>query len=160
MVMEQFNSFYTVDEYICPQVIAPRGRGRVYSSSTVVCISLLLILFKVLFGSLYPHIRFCWWLSIFATCFGGLSSCFLHLWSWVFLRWQVLGLGDTLLSKPWSSLWTTIVMKKTTMGPHFFCVLCFTVSVLCIVSVLSVLSFYVCNQSACGKYISNTITYL
>ena len=53
-----FNSFYPVDEYTRPQAIAPRDRGRVYSSSTVVCISLLLNRFKVLFGSLYPHIRF------------------------------------------------------------------------------------------------------
>ena len=40
----------------------------------------------------------------------------------------------------------------------FFCVPCFTVTVLRIVSVLCVVSFYVYNQSACGKYISNTIT--
>ena len=37
------NSFYPVGEYTRPQAIAPWGRGRVYSSSTVVCISLLLI---------------------------------------------------------------------------------------------------------------------
>ena len=47
-----------MDEYTRPQVIVPRGRGRVYWSSTVVRISLLLIRFKVLFDSLYPHIRF------------------------------------------------------------------------------------------------------
>ena len=71
-----FNSFYPVDEYTHPQVTAPRGRGRLYSSSTVVCISLLLIRFKVLFGLLYPRTRFRWWLNIFATCFDGLSLCF------------------------------------------------------------------------------------
>ena len=76
MVTCPLNSFYPVDEYTRPQAIAPRDRGRVYSSSTVVCISLLLNRFKVLFGSLYPHIRFRWWLSIFATCFDGLSLCF------------------------------------------------------------------------------------
>ena len=30
---DQFNSFYPVDEYTRPQAIAPRDRGRVYSST-------------------------------------------------------------------------------------------------------------------------------
>ena len=49
-------------------------RQSCLGASTVVCISLLLNRFKVLFGSLYPLIR--WWLSIFATCFDGLPLCF------------------------------------------------------------------------------------
>ena len=71
-----------------------------------------------------------------------------------FLRSQVLGLNDTPLSQPWSSLWTTIEMKMTTMWPHFFCVLCFTVCVMycvCLVYCLnlsifmSIISLHVVN---------------
>ena len=40
--------------------------------------------------------------------------------------------------------------EMTTMWPHFFCVPCFIVSLLCIVSTLCIVSiyFYVYNQSA------------
>ena len=37
------------------------------------------------------------------------------------------------------------------------CSVFYCLCVVCIVSVLCIVSFYVCNQSACGRYISNTI---
>ena len=113
----------------------------------------LLIRFKVLFGSLYPHTRFCWWLSIFTTCFSGFSLC-LCVHDREFLRWQVLGSDNTPLSKPWSLIWTTIVMKWRRYGlisfvVHVLLSLCYVGCPRCILP--QFVYFYDQNQSACDK---------
>ena len=145
----------TMDQYTHPQMIVPWDYGPVYTSSTLVCILLLLIGFRVLFGSHYintPTSIDDWTFSPHLS----VDFVFKCVRDHEFLWWQVQGLSDILLSKPWTSLWTMIVMKMT-MWPHSFCASCFIVSVLCIITIMSALCivsicFYVFHQSACGKY--------